>query len=182
MKRTLLMIGIACWMTGCATTKRSAPQADEPMDSRAAAERLLDVLQMEENFNHSIGQAVTIGDKMFEKMDCTEEQKEAAIESYKASMNVMMKDFSWANMKDMFLDIYAEVFTAEELNDITAFYESPEGQKFVAKQPELTRLTMQKMQALVAKMMPRIEKEAAAAVENIKPDPEQATADEQPME
>ena len=83
-------------------------------------------------------------------------------------MKVTMEKFSWANMKELFVDIYAEVFTKEELDDIIAFYESPQGQKFVAKQPELTRLTMQKMQAVMAELVPEIQKETLKLVEQLK--------------
>ncbi len=50
------------------------------------------------------------------------------------------------------------------MNDIIAFYESPQGQKFVAKQPELTRVTLQKMQTVMAQMIPEMKAEAEKMV------------------
>ena len=47
---------------------------------------------------------------------------------------------------DAFLDsgaqIYARHFTAEEMQQVTNFYRSPTGQKFLQKQPELVRESM----------------------------------------
>jgi hypothetical protein len=38
--------------------------------------------------------------------------------------------------------IYASNFTAAELHDLTAFYDSPTGQKFLQKTPIVTQQTM----------------------------------------
>ena len=38
--------------------------------------------------------------------------------------------------------IYARHFTAEEMQQVTNFYRSPTGQKFLQKQPELVRESM----------------------------------------
>lgn len=137
-------------------------------ESRAAAARLLDVLQMAENFDNSIQQAVQMQSGMLDQMNLSEEEKAAAKNSMEKSMKTLVDKFCWVNMKDLFVDIYAEVFTADELQGIIEFYESPAGQKFVEKQPQLTQVTMQKMQAVMVEMMPEIQKQAMAAVEEAK--------------
>lgn len=135
-------------------------------ESRAAAEKLLAVLKMDENFDNSIKQAVQMQSGMLDKMGLSEEEKAAATKNMKESMSGMLEKFSWANTKGMFVDIYAEVFTGQELQGIIEFYESPAGQKFVEKQPQLMQVTMQKMQALMAEMMPEIQKEMTARIQS----------------
>ena len=142
--------------------------AQSTPESRSAAATLLDVLKMGENFDNSIQQAMQMQSGMLNQMGLSAEEMAEAQKCMKKSMKPVMEKFCWANMKDMFVDIYAEVFTAEELQGIIKFYESPAGQKFVVKQPQLTQVTMQKMQAVMAEIMPQIQKEAQAAVEEAK--------------
>ena len=135
-------------------------------ESRAASAKLLEVLRMAENFDSYIQQAIQMQRGVLDQMDMSTEEKEQAKKGMEKSMQPVLKKFSWENMKGTFADIYAEVFTAEELNGIIEFYESPAGQKFVEKQPQLTQVTMQKMQGVMAQMMPEIQKEVEKTMEN----------------
>lgn len=138
-------------------------------ESRASAERLLEVLQVGENFDNTIRRAATMSFGMLDKRaDIPDDKKEMIRKSAEAAANNTLEKMSWQKMKGMFIDIYASVFTKEELDGVIAFYESPAGQKFVAKQPELTLVTMQKMQALMAEIMPEIQKNAEKAVAQAK--------------
>jgi hypothetical protein len=120
---------------------------------------------MNENFDKSISQAVKMQLGMIDqRTDISTDKKEVVRKSIETSINSTLEKFSWEKMKPMFIDIYAEVFTAKELNDVITFYESPAGQKFVVKQPELMRVTMQKMQALMAEIMPELQKEIVASI------------------
>ena len=165
MKRNILLVSMALFISGCTSVQTGTPVVQ---DSREAAEKLLDVLRTGENFDNAIQQAVGMQAGMLDKMNLSEEQLAAARKSFERSMKIMTGKFSWENMKPMFVEIYAEVFTTEELNDIIAFYESPQGQKFVAKQPELMQVTMQKMRGVMAEMMPEIQKETLKLVEQLK--------------
>ncbi len=171
MKLRILFVVMVVFVAGCTSiqTKEQCP--------RASAEQLLEVLRMGENFDNAMQQATGMQKNMLSQMDLSEEEMAAAQKAAQSSMKVTMEKFSWANMKEMFVDIYAEVFTVEELNDIIAFYESPQGQKFVEKQPELTRVTMQKMQAVMAEVMPEIQKETAKMVEQLKAEREVSTVE-----
>jgi hypothetical protein len=165
MKIKILFALTALCISGCASVQPTAPGQQ---DSRVSAEKLLDVLNTGESFDNAIRQAVGMQTGMLDKMNLSEEQLAQAHKSMESSTKLVREKFSWEKMKPMFVDIYAEVFTAKELDDITAFYESPEGQKFVEKQPELMRVTMQKMQGLMAEIMPEIQKETAKMVEQLK--------------
>lgn len=162
MKNMLTTLSLALLVAGSAFAQA------EISESRTAAARLLDVLQMAENFDNSIKQAIQMQNGMLDQMDLSEEEKVETKKCMEKSMQIVMDKFSWANMKEMFVDIYAEVFSAEELQGIINFYESPAGQKFVVKQPQLTQVTMQKMQGIMVEMMPEIQKETLAAVEKAK--------------
>jgi len=47
------------------------------------------------------------------------------------------KDVNWDNLKSQFVNLYADIFSAEELDALIKFYESPTGGKLIDKQPEI---------------------------------------------
>jgi hypothetical protein len=142
--------------------------AEATPETRAAAVKLMGLLEMDKNFDNSMQQAVKMQEGMVDQMDLSDEEKLEARKAMGGSMKVTLEKFSWEKMESMFVDIYAEVFTTEELEGIITFYESPAGQKFVAKQPELMAATMQKMQGVMAELMPEIQKEAMKLAQEIK--------------
>ena len=126
---------------------------------RAAAEKLLNLLDMSKTYDQTMTQAMGMATNFDGFQNLPEAEKRQAVRSSEVATKVVMEKFAWAKTKDMFVAIYAEVLSLEELNGLIAFYESPIGRKFIAKQSELTALTMKKMQGLVMEIGPEIEKE-----------------------
>lgn len=54
------------------------------------------------------------------------------------------------------IEVYASVYTEEEIKDIIKFYKSPAGQKMLAKMPELMNASMAVVQNLMKDVMPKI--------------------------
>ena len=52
------------------------------------------------------------------------------------------KDVNWDNLKSQFVNLYADIFSAEELDALIKFYESPTGGKLIDKQPEIQQKSM----------------------------------------
>ncbi|EEO28235.1 DUF2059 domain-containing protein [Oxalobacter paraformigenes] len=71
---------------------------------------------------------------------------EAFLDKYK---NIVKEEFSWEKMVPDYIRIYRETFTEEELQSLIAFYESPAGQMFIRKTPEI----MDKMSDLLRMKM-----------------------------
>jgi uncharacterized protein len=60
-------------------------------------------------------------------------------------------EMSWHQMKDIYIKVYTQTFTQEEIDSLIAFYGSPTGQVVVAKMPEV----MQKTEVMtVARLRP----------------------------
>lgn len=133
--------------------------------TRAAAEKLLNLFNMDSVYDQTMQQAVAMSLQMIDAQALPEEKKEQAKNAMAIGMNVTLEKFSWARMKGMFIEIYAEALSREELEGLIAFYQSPIGQSFLRKQPQLTRVTMQKMQALMMEVMPEVQAEVEKALE-----------------
>jgi hypothetical protein len=75
---------------------------------------------------------------------------------------IMKQELNWETLEPMYVNIYKESFTQEEVNGLLAFYKSPAGVAMVKKMP----LVMQKsFGAMQQKMGPLMQKIQAAAQE-----------------
>ncbi len=70
---------------------------------------------------------------------------------------VLREELNWEKMEPYMVDAYAEVYSEQELLELVEFYESPLGQKFMAKMPELMNVTMQMTQDMMGGFYPRLE-------------------------
>ena len=61
-------------------------------------------------------------------------------------------------MMDKLAVIYAKNFTADELNEITAFYRSPTGQKFVERLPRIMQESLTAGQEFAHQTAPELQK------------------------
>ncbi|MGA1197950.1 MAG: DUF2059 domain-containing protein, partial [Candidatus Latescibacterota bacterium] len=59
-------------------------------------------------------------------------------------------------IKADYIELYAEVFTEDELKGLINFYESPIGKAYIKKQPELTQKSMMLSQKMMMKVMPKL--------------------------
>jgi len=75
--------------------------------------------------------------------------------------------FGWEVMKELFVDIYVEVFSENELKELIAFYQSPLGQKMIAKMPELMQKSMEKTQLILQAKMPEFQDKLNKRVEEL---------------
>ena len=142
--------------------------AEDSKATRAAAEKLLVLLEMEENLDNTMKQAMGMTANMMKKRtDLSPEQQKALQQALEVSTKATLEEFKWAKIKDMFIDIYAEVLTIEELEGLIKFYESPIGQQYIKKQPQLTTASMIRMQKLMEEVMPKIEASVKKAMEEL---------------
>jgi hypothetical protein len=132
---------------------------------KAAADKLLRTLKVDQNMKMALQQVEKMQEQMIEQQVKSPQEKTKAEAAMKVAMQSTEEEFSWDKIGQTFVEIYAEVFTKDELDELTQFYESPIGQKFVEKQPQLQAATMKRMQSLMMEIMPRIQarvKEAMA--------------------
>ena len=92
------------------------------------------------------------------KAGATPEAK-AQAEEFQRKFGVMIADrMSWQKMKPMYVKIYDETFTEEELTGILDFYRSPPGQALIGKMPALMSKSMALAQQAMGDLMPEVRK------------------------
>lgn len=141
------------------------------------AEELLIAMDMPNSIEKSFAMMKQMIPAQMEKMQQATGHTNASpnVASHMDKMMDLMADvLSWDKIKDDYVALYAETFTAAELQDLIAFYKSPGGQAFTRKQPELTMKTMEMNQKLMLQVMPKIQamtREMAKPVPAVQPDP-----------
>ncbi len=121
-----------------------------------AAKQLLDLMNADQAIEQAYGQMYSQLSGMAEQLGITEDQR-PMFESYLERMVVVMKEeLSWERMEPFVIDAYVSVYSEEELKELSEFYASPIGQKFVAKMPELMQATMEMSQKMMGELIPRI--------------------------
>jgi hypothetical protein len=99
--------------------------ADE--SSAAAAEKLLEVMHMNQTLERTIDRSLDVQLK-----------KNPALVTYKDVMRRFLDRYmSYESLKPDLVKIYANAFTSKELAEITAFYQTPTGRKALEMTPEL---------------------------------------------
>lgn len=102
---------------------------------------------------------VMLSDRMDQLETKIPENKVEEFETYKRNVSgLMRKNMRWSTLKDEFAELYMDIYTESELQQLAKFYNSPVGKKFVEKTPELMGRTMQIMQSRMAAAMPEIQK------------------------
>jgi hypothetical protein len=93
------------------------------------------------------------------------EQQRVAEATAAKFVQVMREEMTWDKLRPLYVQIYQESFTQEEIDGLIAFYESPAGVAFVEKMPVVMQKSMSIMQSRVAPMMEKMKaamKEAIA--------------------
>lgn len=72
-------------------------------------------------------------------------------------VKVMREEMSWSKMRPMYLQIYQDSFTQEEVDGLLAFYGSPAGQAVLVKMPVVMQKSMVAMQSIIGPITKKME-------------------------
>ena len=143
-----------------------APLAAAQQPSEAQVDRLLEVMRAKETLDATLPQVQAMQQQMVAQMTAGQELDEEdrarinrMLESTNSSLATVL---TWERMGPLYRDIYAQTFTAEDVEAIIGFYESPAGQKTLDKMPQLMQNTMNAVQQLVMPLLQQLEQDIAA--------------------
>lgn len=132
------------------------------------AKELMSLLELTKSMDSSFAQVQGFADQMISSQGLSPEQADKARKQSKKAMATSFEHMKSIDWETMFAEIYASVFTEEEIQAVIEFYKSPVGKKFIEKQPELMAQTMQKMQVEMSKIMPKIQADIQKAIQESK--------------
>jgi uncharacterized protein len=151
MKKFLASTATALF-AGAAFAAPATPASVETLITLSKADQVLDVVYAGLEQNIRQGMAAAVGDKPL-----TPPQQQA-LQAIPARLSeVIRTEMSWAALKPIFVQVYTETFDQDEVDGLIAFYQSPIGQRFVAKQGPLAQRSGAATQQLLISAMPRIQ-------------------------
>ncbi len=87
------------------------------------------------------------------------DSRKALLESYQAKANTLLdRAIGWKVLRPELVTLYQKEFTEPELKGMVEFYESPLGQKMLAKLPELNHRSARMAQASLETVVPEVNK------------------------
>lgn len=163
MKRAFAALLAAFFVAGAA---HAAPPSEASIDELLAVtrvQRLLDSMfvNMEQVMRQSMARAVG-------SQPVTPEQQRVLDAAPAKFMEVMRDEMSWSRMRSLYVEVYRDTFTQEEVDGLLAFYRTPTGIAFVEKMPAVMQKSMTLMQARLGPLTEKMRAAMQQAMEEAK--------------
>jgi uncharacterized protein len=137
-----------------ASLAHCAPASEESIDrllADAKVEKLLDTMLV--NVDQVMRRSM---EASMQGQQLSPEQRRAIDATAATFVQVMREEMTWDKLRPLYVQIYQESFTQEEIDGLIAFYESPAGVAFVEKMPVVMQKSMSLMQSRMAPMMEKM--------------------------
>ncbi|HEX7038232.1 MAG TPA: DUF2059 domain-containing protein [Pseudomonadales bacterium] len=144
----------------------------ESMASEASVRELLEITQTRNLMDDTMlqmdafmqrGMDVALGGQV-----PTPEQKAVLDEMKGELVDLFQREMRWDIMEPLFVDVYRQSFTEQEVAGMIAFYRAPAGQALITKMPLVMQHSMQLTQDILASMMPEIQAIQEKALRKLK--------------
>lgn len=163
MKKLLALAGIMFVSISVFAETKPSDSSLEELLTITDSQKLIDSMwpQMDTMLKNSAKQALgetTLSAEQQKISDATNEK-----------MAIIFKDeFSYEKLKPMFIKIYKESFSQEEVDGMVAFYKSKAGKAVIKKMPVVMQSTMANVQAQMTHIIPKLQKIQDDSVAEIK--------------
>jgi len=152
-----------------AVSARAAPATPESIEqllTLTRAEGILDAVYA--NMDQIMRQAMA---ESLKGQKITPEQQRFIDAAPARFARVVREELSWDKLRPMYVQIYQQSFTQEEIDALTAFYRTPAGMAFVAKMPAVMQRSMGAMQSRMRPLLDRMQQavDEALAESGLKP-------------
>jgi hypothetical protein len=162
-RETTIMKRLITFILAAGLSFSAFAQGTQPA-STASIEKLLEVTETRQMYDASMKEM----SKMIEKamagtLKRLPPEKQTQLKQVISDIDkLMQKEANWGKMKPLYMQIYKETFTQQEVDDLMAFYQTPSGKSFVRKQPvvlqKMTALTQEKMSMMMERLPGMVQK------------------------
>ena len=161
----LRVIALLAWFAFTSSVQ-AAPASPESIDvllTATKAQRNVDT--MLSNLDPMMRQSMATATK---GQQLSAEQQRMMDATRAQFVQVLREEMAWDKMHPLYVQIYQETFTQEEIDGLIAFYKSPAGVAFVEKMPVVMQKSMSLMQSRMAPMMERMKAATQQAIDEDK--------------
>jgi hypothetical protein len=153
MKSVALPLFAALLVLACPTLAH----ADDASEA-AKIEELLALTHADRIAGQMVAQMQPMMVETIKKMDLPDDARPMAEEMQKSMMDWLSSKLSWEKMKPLYVKIYADTLTEEDISGAIEFYKTPAGQSLLNKMPMIIQKSIAASQEIVADMIPEIQK------------------------
>jgi hypothetical protein len=118
--------------------------------SNDSLERLIALTQQERMVNSIVAQIDNmlhnLGAQLSQADHLSPQDQQALVKKMQESSAAIRAQLTWAWIKPIYIKVYTETFTQEEVDGMIAFYGSPAGQATINKMPSVMQKAMSIMQ------------------------------------
>ena len=150
-----------------ASLAHGAPASEESIDrllADAKVEKLLDTMLV--NVDQVMRRSM---EASMPGQQLSPEQRRVIDATATSFVQVMREEMTWDKLRPLYVQIYQESFTQEEIDGLIAFYESPAGVAFIEKMPVVMQKSMSIMQSRMAPMLEKMKAAMKEAIPDTKP-------------
>lgn len=151
MKSLAFLMGTALLLLGYS----SVAHADDAT-KLAKIEEMLTLTHADQMIQQVMAQMQPMMADQMKKLDLPDDARPAMAEAQKNMLEWMSNKLSWEKMKPVYVKIYGESFTEEEIGGIVEFYKSPVGQALLSKMPVLMQKSIALTQEMLKDMIPEL--------------------------
>ncbi|MDD2685663.1 MAG: DUF2059 domain-containing protein [Gallionella sp.] len=140
----------------CSTAAMAAPANESSVRELLTitqTQKLIESIQvqMDAQLNHAMRQALQ-GKKLLPG------QQQALTNMHNKVVKLVHETLSWEKLEPMYLRLYQETFTEDEVLGMLSFYKTPAGQAVIIKMPSVVQKTMIEVQAVSSSLAPQLQK------------------------
>lgn len=143
----------------------SAQDAANPPDD-ARLDRLLEVTRAQAMVEGMLPQIEASQRQMVAQLTAGRElddSQRARLDATLERSNAVLREaLSWEVLGPLYRDVYRRTFSAEDVEAIIAFYDTPAGQRLVDRMPALVQHTMEAVQQRVLPLLQQFEQDLAS--------------------
>jgi uncharacterized protein len=152
----------------CTLLSAGAAAANNAPASDASIRQLLELTNAQQTLAGVKGQMSTLMNNAMQNAmqgQTLTPKRQAIVDRMATQMSAAMGEMlNWDNLMPMYLRIYRDSFTQDEIDGVIKFYKSPAGQAYVKKLPVVMQSVMREMQGF---MKPALEKIQAIQKESL---------------
>ena len=136
-----------------AAESKPSPDSIKKLLTITDSRKLVDNMtgQMDEMMKNAMQQAL-------QGQTVTPKQQKIIDDMQGKTVAVLKEELNWESLEPLYIQIYSESFSQEEIDGMLAFYETPAGQALIKKMPVVMQKSMVEMQKRMGTLMQKLQK------------------------
>ncbi|MEQ1514578.1 MAG: DUF2059 domain-containing protein [Lysobacteraceae bacterium] len=162
MRHALLVVALMASVSATSSAQAAPP-------TEAQVDKLMETMDMRRTLDDMFVQLDAMSEDMGQQFlgeDATPEQRKMLRDTIAKQQISMRKVMSWDTLGPIYRRVYTKLFTAEEVEAMTAFYGSDAGRGIMRKMPQAMQLSMQEMQPIMQTMITDMRKTLETELQN----------------